>query len=163
MPWCICPAVSWCSSLPTSHLCDGGITARVRQREEGREVKVADCLQQSSGNLLPTPAISLGQVGDGARETLTAQHAQDKVGYIPLLHPWPNHVWITHHSMTFLNFWLSAERRRHNVIHQNCFRGYWWSWTCIYFLYFIFGLIASCFYLFIHLFVCLPVLLWQSH
>lgn len=87
-------SVSADAYLSQLHIClTGGITACVRQREKERgEENVADCLQQSSGNPLPTPAISLGQVGDGARETLTARHAQDKVGYIPLLHPWPNHV-----------------------------------------------------------------------
>lgn len=77
--------------LSSLHICLMGGDYCLCQPARGGE-NVADCLQESSGNPLPTPAISLGQVGDGARETLTARHAQDKVGYIPLLHPWPNHV-----------------------------------------------------------------------
>ncbi len=138
--------------FPNSHLSDGGnycLCQAAKERERRRE-----CSRLSTAVLWEpsphTPAISLGQVGDGARETpdssTCSRQSRVHPSPPPLAKPCVNNIPLN----DFLK--LLAKHEDDTVIHQNGFRVYWWSWICIYFLYFIY-LLNLYIYLSIYLFV----------
>ncbi len=157
MSWCICSAgVQMLTSPNFTFVWRGNycLCQAARERERRRE-----CSRLSTAVLGEPSPHTCYLIGPGGRRSERDPDKPDmlktKVGYIPLLHPWPNHVWITHHSMTFKYFWLSVKKRRH-CIHQNLFQRllmvlnmhllfifYFWTYFLFYLFIYLICLFAS--------------------